>query len=98
MKRKPDLLNEPRLRAMMERTGVDLVILRTNANSKYMSEFFHNGGNLGYRPFVVFYFRDPARDPALIVPRPVRGFRMNEREVYFLMTNKLVSCTIAAGL
>ena len=68
MKRKPVLLNEPRIRAMMERNGVDLLILRSNANSKYMSEFFHNGGNLGYRPFVIFYFRDPARDPALIVP------------------------------
>ena len=61
-------MNEPRVRAMMERTGVDLLILRSNANSKYMSEFFHNGGNLGYRPFVVFYFRDPFCEPALIVP------------------------------
>lgn len=68
MKRKPVLLNEPRIQAMMEEKGVDLVILRSNANSKYMSEFFHNGGNLGYRPFVVIYFRDPAREPALIVP------------------------------
>ena len=68
MRRKPELVNEARVRAMMARAGTDLLILRTNANSKYLSEFFHNGGNLGYRPFVVFFFLDPARAPALIVP------------------------------
>ena len=68
MKREPLLLNEPRIQAMMEKNKVDLLILRSNANSQYISEFFHNGGNLGYRPFVVFYFRDPALKPALVVP------------------------------
>lgn len=33
-----------------------------------MTDFFHNGGSLGYRPFCVFYFADPARAPALVVP------------------------------
>jgi Xaa-Pro aminopeptidase len=64
----PALLNVPRLQAMMDRRGVDLLILRGVENSKYMSDFFHNGGSLGYRPFTVFYFRDPARAPALVVP------------------------------
>ena len=68
MKRKPEFFNEPRLRAMMEREGIDLVILRGNENSAYASEFFNNGGNLGYRPFVVFYFLDAARPPAFVVP------------------------------
>src|SRR5271170_5129713 len=68
MTRQPVIFNEARLRAMMERRGVDLVILRGLENSRYISEFFHNGGNLGYRPFTVFYFRDPARKPAFIVP------------------------------
>jgi Xaa-Pro aminopeptidase len=68
MKRQPTIFNELRLRAMMDRNGLDLVILRGTENSKYISEFFHNGGNLGYRPFTVFYFRDPARKPALVVP------------------------------
>jgi Xaa-Pro aminopeptidase len=67
MARQPQLLNEPRLRAMMERKGLDLLILRGVENSKYVSEFFHNGGNLGYRPFCVFYFRDPAKKPAFVV-------------------------------
>ena len=49
-------------------SGIDAVILRGTENSKYISEFFHNGGNLGYRPFTVFYFRDPARKPAFVVP------------------------------
>jgi Xaa-Pro aminopeptidase len=68
MPRQPTIFNEPRLRAMMERKGLDLVILRGVENSKYVSEFFHNGGNLGYRPFCVFYFRDPAKAPAFVVP------------------------------
>ena len=68
MSRAPVIFNEPRLRAMMERKGLDLVILRGLENSRYVSEFFHNGGNLGYRPFCVFYFRDPAKKPAFVVP------------------------------
>ena len=68
MKRKPTIFNELRLQAMMDRRGLDLVILRGTENSKYISEFFHNGANLGYRPFTVFYFRDPARKPAFVVP------------------------------
>jgi len=68
MPRKPILFNEPRLQAMMDRKGLDAVILRGTENSKYISEFFHNGGNLGYRPFTVFYFRDPSRKPAFVVP------------------------------
>ena len=75
MPRQPVLFNEPRLQAMMDREGIDLVILRGTENSKYITEFFHNGGNLGYRPFTVFYFRDPARKPAFVVPggRPAPG-------------------------
>ena len=65
---KPKIFNEPRLRAMMEREGIDLVLLRSTENSAYISEFLNNGGHLGYRPFVVFYFLDPARKPALVVP------------------------------
>ncbi len=65
---KPKIFNEPRLRAMMEREGIDLVLLRSNENSAYVSEFLNNGGQLGYRPFVVFYFLDAARKPALVVP------------------------------
>ena len=68
MKRKPIIFNELRLQAMMDRRGLDLVILRGTENSKYISEFFHNGANLGYRPFTVFYFRDPASKPAFVVP------------------------------
>lgn len=68
MKRKPTIFNELRLQAMMDRRGLDLVILRGTENSKYISEFFHNGANLGYRPFTVFYFRDPANKPAFVVP------------------------------
>ena len=68
MARKPEIFNEARMRAMMERRGLDLVILRGLENSRYASEFFHNGGNLGYRPFTVFYFRDPALRPAFVVP------------------------------
>jgi Xaa-Pro aminopeptidase len=68
MKRKPIIFNEHRLQAMMDRKRLDAVILRGTENSKYISEFFHNGGNLGYRPFTVFYFRDPARKPAFVVP------------------------------
>jgi len=64
----PALLNVARLHAMMDRHGIDLLVLRGVENSKYMTDFFHNGGNLGYRPFTVFYFRDPARPPALVVP------------------------------
>ena len=68
MKREPAFFNEKRLRDMMERDNVDAVILRGNENSKYVSEFFNNGGQLAYRPFTVFYFRDPALRPAFIVP------------------------------
>lgn len=68
MSRQPVLFNEKRLQAMMDRKGIDAVILRGTENSKYITEFFHNGGNLGYRPFTVFYFRDPARKPAFVVP------------------------------
>ena len=60
--------NEPRLRAMMEREGIDFVVLSNFANSAYVSGFLNNGGNLSYRPFVVFYFLDEARKPAFIVP------------------------------
>ena len=68
MKRKPIIFDEQRLQAMMDRKRLDAVILRGTENSKYISEFFHNGGNLGYRPFTVFYFRDPTRKPAFVVP------------------------------
>lgn len=68
MSRKPTFFNEPRLRSAMETEGVDLVILRGNENSKYVSEFFNNGGTLAYRPFTVFFFRDPESAPAFIVP------------------------------
>lgn len=67
-KREPTIFNEPRLRELMGRSGVDLVILRLNENSKYVSEFFNNGGTLAYRPFTVFYFRDPVVAPAFVVP------------------------------
>src|SRR6478735_6429594 len=68
MQRRPKFFNEARLRATMERDNVDLIVLRTVENSIYVSEFFNNGGELGYRPFVVFFFRDPTKAPALIVP------------------------------
>jgi Xaa-Pro aminopeptidase len=68
MKRQPIIFNERRLQAMMDRKGIDAVIVRGTENSKYLSEFFHNGGNLGYRPFTVFYFRDPAKKAAFVVP------------------------------
>ena len=67
-KRQPVIFNEKRLRQLMEKSGVDLAILRLNDNSKYVSEFFNNGGTLTYRPFTVFFFCDPAIDPAFIVP------------------------------
>ncbi|HEX3500047.1 MAG TPA: hypothetical protein VHT04_12070, partial [Stellaceae bacterium] len=66
MRRQSIFFNEKRLRETMERKNIDLVILRTVENSIYVSEFFNNGGELGYRPFTVFYFRDPARAPAFI--------------------------------
>ena len=68
MKREHYVFNEARVREMMEREGIDLLILRTPENSKYVSEYFHGGGKLGYRPFVVFYFLDPVKKPAMIVP------------------------------
>lgn len=68
MERKPVLFDAKRLHAMMDRKGVDLLIVRGVENSKYLSGFFHNGANLGYRPFCVFYFRDPAVKPAFVVP------------------------------
>jgi Xaa-Pro aminopeptidase len=77
MKRKPTIFNELRLQAMMDRRGLDLVILRGTENSKYISEFFHNGANLGYRPFTVFYFRDPANKPAFVVPAVDLHLAMN---------------------
>ena len=52
----------------MEREGIDCLIVRGPDNSKYVSEFFNNGGHLAYRPFTVFYFLDPAIQPAFIVP------------------------------
>ena len=68
----PRIFNEPRLRAMMERRGIDLLLLRGNVNSKYLSGFFHNGGDhdgtVGDRPFVVFYFLDPAKEAVMVVP------------------------------
>jgi Xaa-Pro aminopeptidase len=67
-KREPTIFNEKRLREMMEKDRVDLVILRGNDNSKYVSEFFNNGGTLAYRPFTVFFFKDPSLDAAFIVP------------------------------
>ncbi len=60
--------NEERFRSMLERKGVDLAIIRGTENSKYISEFHHNGANLGYRPFAIFYFRDPVKAPAFAVP------------------------------
>lgn len=60
--------NEPRLKAAMERDGIDLLILRGADNSKYVSGFFNNGGHLAYRPFTVFYFADAAIKPAFVVP------------------------------
>ena len=62
------IFNEPRMRAMMEREGIELVVLSSFANSAYVSGFLNNGGHLSYRPFVVFYFLDEARKPAFIVP------------------------------
>ncbi|MGH6947110.1 MAG: aminopeptidase P family N-terminal domain-containing protein, partial [Kiloniellales bacterium] len=68
----PLLFNEPRLRAMMERNGLDLLFIASPVNSKYLSGFFHNSGDhdgtVGARPFVVLYFLDEARAPALLVP------------------------------
>jgi Xaa-Pro aminopeptidase len=68
----PRIFNEPRLRAMMERRGIDLLLLRGTVNSKYLSGFFHNGGDhdgtVGDRPFVVFYFLDPAKEAVMVVP------------------------------
>jgi hypothetical protein len=60
--------NEPRLRDMMDRREIDILILREVENTKYISKFFHQGGRYSYRPFVVFYFRDPAKGSAMIVP------------------------------
>lgn len=66
------LLNEPRLRAMMDRSGLDLLFVCGAVNSKYLSGFFHNGGDhdgtVGARPFTVMYFRDETAEPALLVP------------------------------
>jgi Xaa-Pro dipeptidase len=91
MLRKPRFMNEPRLREALEHAQIDLVILRLNENSIYLSEFFNNGSELGYRPFTVFYFRDPAKKPAFVVPavdlhlamdstwiEDVRGYAMAE--------------------
>jgi len=62
------IFDEKRLHAMMDAEGLELLILRGNENSKYLSGFFHNGGHLAYRPFCVFYFRDPALPAAFVVP------------------------------
>jgi len=66
------LLNQPRLDAMMEKVGVDLLFVCGAINSKYLSGFFHNGadhdGTVGARPFTVMYFRDPHIEPAMLVP------------------------------
>jgi Xaa-Pro aminopeptidase len=67
-KREPVIFNEARLQRLMDEARVDLAIIRGNENSKWISEFFNNGGTLAYRPFTVFYFRDPAKAPAFIVP------------------------------
>ncbi|HTV72041.1 MAG TPA: Xaa-Pro peptidase family protein [Rhizobiaceae bacterium] len=67
---RPDnkFFHEERLRAAMDQQNIDVLILRGGENSKYVSGFFHNGGHLAYRPFCVFYFRDPAKAPAFVVP------------------------------
>jgi Xaa-Pro dipeptidase len=67
-RREPVIFNEARLRRYMDASGVDLAIIRGNENSKWISEFFNNGGNLAYRPFTVFYFRDPRKDASFVVP------------------------------
>jgi Xaa-Pro aminopeptidase len=68
----PRLLNESQLRAMMDRKSVDLLFICGVVNSKYLSGFFHNGGDhdgtVGARPFVVMHFRDESKMPALLVP------------------------------
>jgi len=56
------------MQRLMEKDGIDLLILRGNENSSYVSEFFNNGGQLAYRPFTVFFFRDPAIESAFVVP------------------------------
>ncbi len=68
MQFKTKVHNEPRLQAMMARREIDAIIVRGVENSKYFSGFFHNGGNLGYRPFTALLFRDPLRADAMIVP------------------------------
>ena len=67
-RREPTIFNEARMRRLMDEDGIDLLILRGNENSKYVSEFFNNGGTLAYRPFTVFYFRDPEIASAFVVP------------------------------
>ena len=68
MSREPSICNLPRLREMMEQRNIDVLIVRNSENSKYVSEFLHTGAVLGYRPFTVFFFRDPGVKPALVVP------------------------------
>lgn len=68
MNRKPVLFDENRLRAAMARDNIDVLIIRGADNSKYLSGFFNNGGYLAYRPFTVFYFADPNKEPAFVVP------------------------------
>lgn len=67
-RRQPTIFNEARMQKLMDQQGIDLLILRGNENSKYVSEFFNNGGQLAYRPFTVFYFRDPAIESGFVVP------------------------------
>ena len=68
----PLLFNEQRLRAMMERNRLDLLFITSPVNSEYLSGFFHNSGDhdgtVGARPFVVLYFLDEAKAPAMLVP------------------------------
>src|SRR5262245_41449429 len=68
----PRLLNEPRLRTMMDRYDLDLLFICGVVNSKYLSGFFHNGGDhdgmVGARPFAVMYFRDEEKAAAMLVP------------------------------
>jgi hypothetical protein len=56
----------------MDRSRVDLLFICGVVNSKYLSGFFHNGGDhdgtVGARPFTVMYFRDETKPPALLVP------------------------------
>ena len=43
-KREPQIFNEARLQRLMDDARVDVAIIRGNENSKWVSEFFNNGG------------------------------------------------------